>query len=167
MAITAKARQAAVDALPRDYDANADAGIPQACSPKVRLRLVADNKKTYWHDKGLRPVKKGSGLVLNDEHMETRADGTLRYGSLEVWAEHVENNTKRRAELRAKADEQEAALHALAGSKAGAAVEPHGENFIEHAGFRAGVGVEDEPKMPDELDLGGQGTAPDDNPFSA
>lgn len=137
MAITAKQRQAAVDALPRNFDAEhgVEAGLPVGCAG-VKLRLVTANKKQYWHDHGLRPVRKGSGIVLNDDHMDTTADGTLRFGSLEVWAEHEENAARRRAFLRKKADEQEENIHAKASSRAGIEVEAYGETKIEHETFR-------------------------------
>jgi hypothetical protein len=95
--------------LPRDFPIPDNTGV-EPVSSSVKLRLVSCNpkndKRSYWANRGLVPVVKGSGLVKNEDLMAVSADGVLRIGECEVWAEHVDNNAKRARYLHQKAEDQ-------------------------------------------------------------
>jgi hypothetical protein len=98
MAITIKR----INDLERAYREPVDQQSTIQAADGVKLHLVAARRKEYWHGRGLVPVHKDSGMVVNPELYQTTAEGTLRIGDLEVWAEHVEHLSGRQGALQRK-----------------------------------------------------------------
>jgi len=85
--------------------------------PDLRFRLVRASgrydKRSYWAGKGLEPVRRGSGLVENEDAYQSTADGVLRIGTLEVWVERLSHYQGRVRELVEDAEYQNAQIERL------------------------------------------------------
>lgn len=104
----------------------------------VTFRWVHPEKAYDWMDKGLRPVKKGSKLVRNDDMFDTLPDGTIRRGRLLLFCES-EGNKRGRIQEQVKYTAQ------FAGEVANKAQEIQAEvdSIVADAGGDPIVGLED------------------------
>lgn len=109
-------KKAQADALAEfgdDYLAPDEAGNLPKPIPGLKVRLVDPKKTSYWANHGLRPIKAGSHLIVNEDQMSKAADNTLRFGKLEIWGETEGHYENRAGHLRTVRREQTSIVEAF------------------------------------------------------